>query len=548
MWRFAGVLLVGLVSSGGLDAQELFWRREGLGGQLGRGFEIYRLGDCNGDGWDDMLEVGQLSDPSSPAGRSNAVFITSSQDGSVLSSCLAAVWSDAFSLQSPAPLGDMDQDGVPDYAATVYDATDPMTTQRAEVRSGFTHAILWTATIPNAWTNFYGNSLAGEIDLNGDGRLDLIASATRLSPLGTIITYDNAGTEIYRIVDPLPNVLIGVDVAPLHGDLDGDGIADFLSAGPDTLNRGAVIVFSGKNGNLLRVSYGLQSGDKLSNTCGCGDLDGDGVVDYAGGGQWGASVVTAFSGATGSPIHTWRDFTHPNLGINVMSGFDVDQDGVNDLIAGADQEGVCVMSGRDGTFIRQFWTPLPRGAGWGQVLLAPPPGERYPLIVFSEREWSDPATNPPINNLFPGLLWAYRGNPLGVRAFGPTDASPGFPQPRSGMRDLAGAPVRFTLSEAPPNRLAVLSFGTSQASFGQMPLPAPLDPFGMPGITLLASLDMTLFAITGGSGANSGYASFDLNATLQASSGAQLYSQWLWFDPSDLAISGSTAGQRFWIQ
>src|SRR4029079_16365879 len=120
------------------------------------------------------------------------------------------------------------------------------------------------------------------------------------------------------------------------GDFDGDGCDDFLAVGPDTQNRGAVVLFSGLTGAVLRVSYGVQPGDRLSFVTGCGDMDHDVVLDYAGGGFWGASVVTAFSGATGQPIQTWRAPQWPYMGANVCGGFDLDQDGVNDLVAGSD--------------------------------------------------------------------------------------------------------------------------------------------------------------------------------------------------------------------
>jgi hypothetical protein len=192
----------------------------------------------------------------------------------------------------------MDGDLLPDYATTVYDAGLPTALQQIEVRSSVTHQPIWTATIPNAWANFYGHAIAGGMDLDGDGLADVVASATRLSPGGTIIAYDHFGAELYRIVDASPNWLVGVDLESLGGDLNGDGRDDFLSVGPSAIGSGAVVVFSGADGAVLQVSYGIPPGG-LSNGAGCGDLDGDGVLDYAAGGFWGASVVTTFRGRPG---------------------------------------------------------------------------------------------------------------------------------------------------------------------------------------------------------------------------------------------------------
>lgn len=538
-----------------LPGQELLWRLEGQGGVLGRGRELYRLGDVNGDGWEDMIEWGEVADAASPAGRRNALFVTSSQNGAVLSASPAlATWFASFRVWSLTGVGDMNQDGVPDYAVTVYDSSLPQFPIWIEVRNSLTHAVLWTQTIPNAQSYSYGWSIGGDMDVNGDGLRDIVVGVPQLSPGGTIIVYGNNGAELYRIIDPLPNVRIGVDLQPLHGDLDGDGCDDFLCAGPDWLGRGAVIVFSGQTGAVLRESYGDQAGDALSFATPCGDMDGDGVPDYAGGGFWGASAVTAFSGATGLRIHTWRLPT-PYMGGNLMGGFDVDQDGVNDIVAGQDQESCNVLSGRDGTFLRRYFDSVPgvstAGIGMAQVLLAPPPGEQYPLFVYSEREWLNNTTNPPINNLIPGLLWCYRGSPDGVRGYGAADASAGMPLPRSGVRDVDGPGVRFTLSSAPPSMPALLLLGTSSTTYGGVPLPAPLDALGMPGMTLLTAADVVGFAWTGATGMQRGYAALEPNVPpgmgLHAN-GTALFAQWLWFDPFDLSQGGSTRGQRFRVQ
>jgi hypothetical protein len=296
----------------------------------------------------------------------------------------------------------------------------------------------------------------------------------------------------------------------------------------------------------------VQNGDKLSFATGCGDMDGDGVLDYAGGGFWGASVVTAFSGATGQPLHTWRAPAYPYMGANVFGGFDLDQDGVNDLVAGSDNTAVHALSGRDGTFL---WTypgsmlPSSSGVGLHQTMIAPPPGETYPIMIYSERQWwsiPNPGTV-----MLPGLLWAYRGSPRGVRTFGQPDVVAGFGTPRIGMRVVPGTAVRLTLSNAPPTMPALLLLGLSDTAHGALPLPAPLDPFGLPGMTLLTSVEALASSWTGGTGMANGFTSIDFDLPpghSLGSTGLQLFAQWLWFDPSNLAVGGSTAGQRFFVQ
>ena len=535
-----------------LSSQDLLWRVEGVGGLIGRGADLHRMGDFNNDGWEDLLEQGEFWNGQY---RTPAMRIISGYDGTILSSgSLPHLWVYNYS----EPLGDMNQDGVLDYGAYIYDAGNPMYTQTLAVFSGATHATIWTATIPSAWGTGFSWTLAGGFDLNGDGRNDVVTCAYALSPLGTIIVYDNSGTELYRLVDPVPNVLVGLDVANLRGDLDSDGYGDFLSSGADPQNRGAIVCFSGRTGAVLRVSYGEQPGDKLVWAGACGDVDRDGVPDYCGGGSFGASVVTAFSGATGQIIHSWRDTLHPFMGSSVTGGYDLDQDGVPDLAAGSLGTTMNVLSGRDGTFLARWdrsTIPLSYSCS-GEVcaMLAPPPGEQYPIFVYSERCWGS-VTNPcPTNALCPGVVFAYRGCPKGVRRFGMADASPNQPLARTGMRSPTAAAtptVRFTMSDAPPGVAALFTLGGSNAAIGGVALPLGLDPFGFPGITLWTSADVSLLTIAGTTGMDAGYAAFDIvlpPGHLIDYTGTPLYAQWLWFDPTNLTNHGSTAGQRFRLQ
>ncbi|HEU4418647.1 MAG TPA: hypothetical protein VFT55_06885, partial [Planctomycetota bacterium] len=541
--RMLTATALGLTSP--LTSQDLLWRVEGVGGLIGRGADLHRMGDFNNDGWEDLLEKGEFWNGQF---RTYAMRIISGYDGSILSS--ASPVPHAWAISSTAPLGDMNQDGVLDYGAHVYDAGMPWNTQTLAVFSGATHAVMWIATIPSAWGTGFAQVLAGEFDANGDGRNDVVTSAYALSPLGTIIVYDNSGTELYRVIDPVPNVLVGLDVANLRGDLDGDGYGDFVSSGAEPQNRGAIICFSGRTGAVLRVSYGEQPGDKLVHAGACGDMDQDGVPDYCGGGSFGASVVTAFSGATGQVIHSWRDTVNCCMGASVTGGYDLDQDGVPDLAAGSLGTYMNVFSGRDGTFLARWPATTALCSGEVLAMLAPPPGEQYPLFVFSERCWG----GIPANGIAPGVVYSYRGCARGVRRYGMADASPNQPLARTGMRSPTAATtptVRFTMSDAPPGVAAMLTLGSSSASVGGVALPLGLDPFGLPGITLWTSADARLLTIAGTTGMDAGYAAFDIvlpPGRVIDYTGTPLYAQWLWFDPTNLSNHGSTAGQRFRLQ
>ncbi|MEO6597940.1 MAG: hypothetical protein ABIP94_24620 [Planctomycetota bacterium] len=93
--------------------------------------------------------------------------------------------------------------------------------------------------------------------------------------------------------------------------------------------------------------------------------------------------------------------------------------------------------------------------------------------------------------------------------------------------------------------------GSSNAAINGISLPLGLDPFGYTGITLWTSAEVSLFTIAGSAGMGSGYAEFDIALPANHfinTTGTPFYAQWLWFDATNFANHGSTAGQRFRLQ
>ncbi len=214
-------------------------------------------------------------------------------------------------------------------------------------------------------------TLSAPADIDGDGLSDLILGdeAANLRGFATGAVFLLQGSSALTTTsDKMVRIRgdsydgIGADVATIP-DLDGDGI-DELAFGAPYEDNGAVYLFSGRTNwehmsvaDADFVAYGLTATDEFGSAIGSGDLDGDGYTDLIIGAP-GASTemssvgtvsifrdISKFGGSAtsdqavlsidGSEV---RDF----LGSSIVSGFDFNGDGLQDLAAGAiyrDREG-----------------------------------------------------------------------------------------------------------------------------------------------------------------------------------------------------------------
>lgn len=130
------------------------------------------------------------------------------------------------------------------------------------------------------------------------------------------------------------------------GDVDNDGVDDVIvgaylnSAGGG--NAGRAYVVSGRTGARLRTFTGSGVGDQFGfSVGGAGDLDNDGWDDVIVGARWNtagganAGRVYVFSGRTGGTLRTFTGATGDELGYSVDGVGDVDNDGFDDVVAGA---------------------------------------------------------------------------------------------------------------------------------------------------------------------------------------------------------------------
>lgn len=252
----------------------------------------------------------------------------------------------ALSVTSDRPaeltnVGDLDHDGVPELLyGRMYD--------RIELHSGATGQLVW-ASYSNAFQ--YGTSAAAIGDVDFDGVGDLVVGTSELDVaggVGVVHVYTGGpgraevvsganGAVLATLVGPSGAGGFGGSVCAL-GDVDHDGVGDFAvapwSRGLAMLvpygATGSVHVYSGATRSEL---FALPAENRPQRVLGIGDADQDGVPDLVVATGFGVRLV---SGATQAVLREWN----PPAGISyygesIAAVGDLDGDGVSELAIGS---------------------------------------------------------------------------------------------------------------------------------------------------------------------------------------------------------------------
>jgi hypothetical protein len=111
-------------------------------------------------------------------------------------------------------------------------------------------------------------------DWDDDGRLDLACNGTGTTP--TYFLYGNGdGTFAIAPIPGAPNLR---QASPSIGDVNGDGIDDYIGLHGDSVS---VILGSHGRSSLIRVVTYAPSGASSFAAGTCADFDGNGTLDYA---------------------------------------------------------------------------------------------------------------------------------------------------------------------------------------------------------------------------------------------------------------------------
>ncbi|MEM1044228.1 MAG: choice-of-anchor D domain-containing protein [Bacteroidota bacterium] len=251
-----------------------------------------------------------------------------------------------------AGVPDTDGDGVGDLLIGTARGND------AYLFSGADGSLLFELTSPNGGFTSFGQAVAGLSDVNGDGRGDLLIGAYRENRAYVFSGAD--GSLLLELVSPNEEEegQFGVSVAAVP-DASGDGVEDLLVGaereGDSIFSEGNVYLFSGADGALLLE---IPSPGQMGNTFfgrslkSIPDTNGDGRGDILVGYS---RRVQLYSGADGSLL---REFAEPT-----PRGFagvpDVDGDGRGDvLISTRDDDDAFLFSGADGSELLRIAPPF----------------------------------------------------------------------------------------------------------------------------------------------------------------------------------------------
>jgi hypothetical protein len=348
-----GKVFVFLGSPSGPDANPI-WTAEGNQGGARFGLSVSGAGDVNGDGFDDLI----VGTPDYHAGRpyeGRAFLYLGSPSGP----SPTPTWvteghkAGAYYGESVSGAGDVNGDGFDDVivGGNGYDRGRGRVFVFLGSRIGLSPSPDWTVgDFEDEW--YFGLSVSGAGDVNGDGFADVIVGAR---DSGGAVVYQGSphGLSETPAWSARGGGYFGAWVSGA-GDVNGDGFDDVIVGAPifadGQTDEGAAYVYLGSAGGVSPSPVWSTEGDQEGAFFGCsvagaGDVNGDGYDDIVVGAYGYAAEFTnegrafVYLGSPTGPGQQPRTVdAHQEgayLGFEVSAAGDVNDDGLGDVIVGA---------------------------------------------------------------------------------------------------------------------------------------------------------------------------------------------------------------------
>ena len=312
------------------------------------GVSVSGAGDVNGDGYDDVI-VGAMRYLTF-TGRAYIFYGGSTPNNTVDVTMTGEATSNYFG-NSVSAAGDINDDGYDDVIVGAY-GNSSFTGRAYIFFGGSLMNNTFDVTISGETSgNYLGYSVSNAGDVNGNGFPDLIAGAyTYSSGKGRAYFYDyfmeNEIVSDLILTGELSGNKFGFSVSSA-GDVNGDGYSDVIvGANQYSANTGKSYIYFG--GKIMDNTADVEmEGEALNNYFGtsvstAGDVNDDGFDDVIVG-AYGYSSNTGrayiyfgglFMNNTADVIMT-GEASNNRFGTSVSSAGDVNDDGYDDVIAGA---------------------------------------------------------------------------------------------------------------------------------------------------------------------------------------------------------------------
>lgn len=272
-------------------------------GGIRLGTSMVALGDVNLDGITDIAAGSPYIN-----GNTGEVKVLSGADFSELYT-LSGTYASQYFAWNLARTDDNDGDGLPDLLVFCYDGDGSVRVHNGAV--GFLRFEVFGSPGME-----FGGAVAGIHDFDGDGHADFLVGAPEAAGGGLVTMYSGANGSVLATLSEAGSERFGDSLAAL-GDIDGDGIPDLAVGAPDTTKFGVrgvgeMRVYSGADLSLLRHRSGSAYLQKLgAHIADAGDYDEDGFADFLvsspgadANGVNRAGIVELISGATAVVLGT----------------------------------------------------------------------------------------------------------------------------------------------------------------------------------------------------------------------------------------------------